>query len=71
MLTLKSIKRIFNRNNDKTMTIFSFPHATKEQLDELLKGVGQFGKTCDDVIFSNTDLRDGSTVNLKIKGKRK
>lgn len=71
MVNFKKIKGFFNKNNNKTVTIFSFPHATKEQLDELLKGVGQFGKTGDDVIFSNTDLRDGSIVNLKIKGKRK
>ncbi len=71
MLSFKKIKGIFSKNNDKTVTIFSFPHANKEQLDELLNGVGLFGNTSDDNIFSNTDLRDGSIVNLKLKGKRK
>jgi hypothetical protein len=73
MKNIKFITKMFHKkgkNDEKTVTVFSFPHATKDQLDELLKGIGGFGKTSDDMIFTNTDLRDGSTVGVKIKGKR-
>lgn len=64
MLEFKKIKGLFKRN----VTVFSFPHANKEQLDQLLTDLGKFGKTTDDVMFTSTDLRDGSIVKLKIKG---
>jgi hypothetical protein len=67
-MILDRFRKVIERNRVRTVTVFSFPHATKEQLDALTTSIQKVGKTSEDIIFSNTDLRDGSTVNLKVKG---
>jgi len=65
------IKSVFKRNGPKPVTIFSFPHAQKEQLDKLLEDIQKFGKATDDILFTTTDLRDGALVKVNVRGRKK
>lgn len=64
----EKIKSVLKKGEKKTVAIFSFPHASKEQLEDLLNSVSKFGKVKEDIIFTTTDLRDGSVISVKMKG---